>query len=77
MTPAQIEDIEQNTSRRVVEINDILSKAAPEINAAKSVRQSAVSCGYRMRGLAGRVSQRWVYQALRMRLRTVMIAVAS
>ncbi|WP_175267299.1 endonuclease/exonuclease/phosphatase family protein [Streptomyces lunaelactis] len=36
MTPAQIEDIEQNTSRRVVEINDILNRAAPEINAAAS-----------------------------------------
>ncbi|MGI5193079.1 endonuclease/exonuclease/phosphatase family protein [Streptomyces sp. CA-288835] len=36
MTPTQIEDIERNTSRRVVEINDILTRAAPEINAAKS-----------------------------------------
>jgi hypothetical protein len=29
-----------------------------------------------MRGLSGRVSQRWVYQARRIRLRTVMMAVA-
>ncbi|WP_328665849.1 endonuclease/exonuclease/phosphatase family protein [Streptomyces sp. NBC_00322] len=36
MTPAQIEDNERNTSRRVVQINDILTRAAPEINAAKS-----------------------------------------
>jgi endonuclease/exonuclease/phosphatase family metal-dependent hydrolase len=36
MTPEQIEDSERNSSERVKQINEILNRAKPEINAAKS-----------------------------------------